>query len=702
MYERVGFISISEAAQRLSVTPATIHNWIRTGKIVNVHREHRRILLERAEIETIYKNLESDNSTLLKTRRNKLFKSGYAIPFDYVSDERYHRLIKTIVTDYLPKISDWRLLLMEIVLKLLMSRGKISLKANASPGSYVVAYQRSEMDIDPLLEDVFGEIVNLRQLAPSERDIETLGQLNRLEIPWVKGQDFLGLAYMSLSQIKTRKRTGSYYTPRYLVDDLTSEIMEYLLSEGSFCRNLSTLRICDPCAGSGNFLVALFFKLRDALRNQGYSDKQAEEILLGQVLYGNDIDPIAVALAQINLVLASSVPRSAFTKLNIRRQNTLIDVKDSPAFDVVIGNPPWGSVITEAERQLFAQVYESAQGICDPYALFLEKGLKLLKPGGFLAYVLPESFLNITCHHHIRHVVLSSVTVRSISLRGYDFKTINAPVITLVVQNLHPSEVHRFKFKGLTNSGYISQKKCLDNEFHVIIGELTADDAEILKQMESIPGVTYLKGQAQFGMGIVTGNNKRHIYNHCPPNGERIVRGNNIYRYRIVPGSTYIVFEPERFQQVAPERLYRAKEKLVYRFINKKLIVAYDNCQLLTLNSANIVIPSLPKFHIKYVLAVLNSRAVQFFFTKKFNAVKVLRQHLEAIPIPPASEEVQNAIVAYVDQILSTEDQSKVKELYERLDQLVMSLFHLSPNQQQSIVDQVGEPDYLFPKTPDN
>ena len=55
--------------------------------------------------------------------------------------------------------------------------------------------------------------------------------------------------------------------------------------------------------------------------------------------------------------------------------------------------------------------------------------------------------------------------------------------------------------------------------------------------------------------------------------------------------AAFIRFDPDRFQQAAPERKYRAPEKLVYRFISKKLIVAYDDRGRLTLNSANILIP---------------------------------------------------------------------------------------------------------------
>ena len=95
--------------------------------------------------------------------------------------------------------------------------------------------------------------------------------------------------------------------------------------------------------------------------------------------------------------------------------------------------------------------------------------------------------------------------------------------------------------------------------------------------------------------------------------------------------------------------MYRAKEKLLYRFICNQLVFAYDDKKTLSLNSCNIVIPKIEKLQAKYILAILNSRIAQFIFNKKFDSVKILRAHIESIPIPNASEKQQNEIIKIVD-----------------------------------------------------
>lgn len=58
-----------------------------------------------------------------------------------------------------------------------------------------------------------------------------------------------------------------------------------------------------------------------------------------------------------------------------------------------------------------------------------------------------------------------------------------------------------------------------------------------------------------------------------------VLKGSDIQRYKVCPSGNYIRFEPESFQQVAPIEIYRAKEKLLYRFISEVPVFTYDNKQ---------------------------------------------------------------------------------------------------------------------------
>ena len=175
-----------------------------------------------------------------------------------------------------------------------------------------------------------------------------------------------------------------------------------------------------------------------------------------------------------------------------------------------------------------------------------------------------------------------------------------------------------------------------------------------------------------------------------------VLKGADISKYHINPTNNYICFKPENFQQVAPTELYRAEEKLLYRFISSQLVFAYDNKQTLSLNSCNIVIPKIPGTNMKYVMAILNSRIAQFIYKREFHSVKVLRSHIENIPIPLVDNATQNRIIQITDKLISGLELKQAETIYDELDNLIAEIFQLNPSEMEIIKKAVdGENKFL-------
>jgi adenine-specific DNA-methyltransferase len=70
-------------------------------------------------------------------------------------------------------------------------------------------------------------------------------------------------------------------------------------------------------------------------------------------------------------------------------------------FDLVIGNPPYGIPgskrypirVPEEVREKYRRLFETAKGKYNMYGYFIEKGVKLLKEGGRLVYIVPSTFM---------------------------------------------------------------------------------------------------------------------------------------------------------------------------------------------------------------------------------------------------------------------------------------------------------------------
>lgn len=227
-----------------------------------------------------------------------------------------------------------------------------------------------------------------------------------------------------------------------------------------------------------------------------------------------------------------------------------------------------------------------------------------------------------------------------------------------------------------TNADYFSFITT-DSEYHV------------MNKIKNLKNVDFLLNKAVFALGIVTGNNNDYISNVKTIENEMILKGSDIRKYHINPTNNYIIFKPECFQQVAPIETYRAKEKLLYRFISNQLVFAYDDKQTLSLNSCNIVIPQIPELKIKYVLAVLNSRIAQFIYKCDFNSVKVLRSHIENIPIPIVDEDTQNRIISVTNKLIAGLDSKEAEIIYNELDMMIANVFNLTSSEMEIIKEVV-------------
>lgn len=146
----------------------------------------------------------------------------------------------------------------------------------------------------------------------------------------------------------------------------------------------------------------------------------------------------------------------------------------------------------------------------------------------------------------------------------------------------------------------------------VLALDVSEEEARCLAAMERMENAAHLKGHAKFALGIVTGDNKAHLSAEKLPGMEPVLKGGDIRRFGIGTPKNFIRFTPDAFQQVAPTAMYRAEEKLLYRFISEVPVFAYDDGRRLSLNSANILIPEIPGLRMKYVLAILNSSAAAF------------------------------------------------------------------------------------------
>ena len=213
------------------------------------------------------------------------------------------------------------------------------------------------------------------------------------------------------------QRDGAFYTPRFLVELVLDAAL----------RNEKTLlgkTFLDPACGSGIFLVGLFNRIAEEWiqRNPtARNERRARELmqLMQSSLFGVDTNPVACRITAFSLYLAyldKLSPRDikglqdkgrALPNLlvkssadgasdgNIIRADFFDQAAALPTgFDVVVGNPPWGSL---AGKGTFAAAWCASNEKAIPdnqiASAFVWKAAAHVKQAGHVCFVLPHGIL---------------------------------------------------------------------------------------------------------------------------------------------------------------------------------------------------------------------------------------------------------------------------------------------------------------------
>ncbi len=668
-HQESDLVNAAAAARYLEISDATVRNWVKQGRILPAETEGPRLWFRMQDLRALRQDLENDNESLTR-RRNKTRKTGMETYSSYITRNSTNISSVNTVTSLLSMYSDGlslpeiRAVLADAAVKMLYSRG---LSACRDLGEWFS--RGSHEEVYPLIRDLLPDL--MRDLRAARDFRKGCPGIFGLPYEYEPGEDAMGFLYLSIMNIGDRKSSGAYYTPVHAVKRLIAGLPEACLKGGP---------VLDPCAGAGNFLINL------------------PESVPAEHVYGADIDETAVFLLRINMSLRYRITDAAFLQEHFARADFL---RQPPArkYRVILGNPPWGYRYSAEEQQYLREHFRCVSGsVTESFALFLECSFRHLAPGGFLSFVVPEAVLNVRCHAPVRGFIMERSSVRYLAALGDIFPGVQCPSVILALENTgKPLDTAGMRVETPGESFVIRESRPVSREeFSFLMNDARS---RVIERLESCPGALRLAGNADFALGIVTGDNKRHIHSVPRQDSEPILSGTMIFRYGFRPRDKQIVFRPEEFQQCARAEYYRAPEKLIYRFISRELAFAYDDQKTLSLNSANIVIPRVPGLSVKYVLAALNSRMAQFYFSLKFNSLKVLRSHIEAIPLPPAPPAVQEEIAALGDRltIASRTSPEEARTLYETIDGRIAALYGLSEEEYRTIREQLPDPLLLPP-----
>jgi len=237
---------------------------------------------------------------------------------------------------------------------------------------------------------------------------------------------------------------GTVYTPPFMASLLLDHSMPYKKLTGDE-------RVLDPACGSGVFLVGAFRRLINIWRSRNNwqrPDVNTLKEILKRSIYGIELDPSAVDLTAFSLCLAicdalqpdviwRDLKFDPFRESNLFEEDffrVLLDYQQKKptvfdkGFDIVIGNPPFESVLSAAGKEVnqIAQYQDSDRGsLPDRQSayLFLEQIFTVLHPSGRVCLIQPsgllynrksQAFRNAIYKKHKVDTVLDFTSIRNL------------------------------------------------------------------------------------------------------------------------------------------------------------------------------------------------------------------------------------------------------------------------------------------------
>jgi adenine-specific DNA-methyltransferase len=215
--------------------------------------------------------------------------------------------------------------------------------------------------------------------------------------------------YACLIPEARRRHLAAYFTPPHLAHYAIKTLVSAGIKPGVHS-------ILDPASGGAAFLVPLAAQIASSARRRGIS---AENILgtIEKTLAGVEIEPELVALSKFllrDLLRKEIAEEGRKLKLQITTADALELSLVESSFDAVIGNPPYGRIYrpSKALRERFAQVI--TDGYVNLYALFIERALRWVRPGGMVCLIVPISFLGGPHFAALRKYILEVARVVSL------------------------------------------------------------------------------------------------------------------------------------------------------------------------------------------------------------------------------------------------------------------------------------------------
>ena len=377
------------------------------------------------------------------------------------------------------------------------------------------------------------------------------------------------------------------------------------------------------------------------------------------------------------------------------------DVMRAGGFHIIIGNPPYGNILSSVEKNILKFALEfsvirsdiNGRGTKNVAGIFLERIYHLIAENGYAGFIIPKSSLYVSEWEKLRLMLLNKVNLIRVVDNGKAFGDVLLEMATLIFKKttiiedeviVHNFYLHDYK-KYSSNPYNVPRRYMSSNRFITELNEIKEDIYnKIIENSISLGRI------AINYRGLPVNSMVRCKWEK---DSVEILRGSSIQR-NYLRGCCYIDkkivskyrFKPAHLQ--FQEILAHIKSPLPHI----KITGVYLEKPLLNLNTVTNIYLTDQGFAEKYILALLHSRLLNWFAYRYIyvNSIRTMHfsgRYLDSLPILNISPREQKYFITTIDKIISVlthnpvEATQKIKKYYSLIDRRIYKYYDLSKDE---------------------
>ena len=343
-------------------------------------------------------------------------------------------------------------------------------------------------------------------------------------------------------------------------------------------------------------------------------------------------------------------------------------------FDVVIGNPPYVRVhrLMAEDKTYLWHHYDTFVAKSDIYACFIQKGVQLLRLGGKLAFITPNTWASLESFTSLRKFVLTNTIIEQmVRTPEKVFKNATVKTFVFVLRKTLPQSRaagNRVLVLEISDTGQtqdihsLIQSDMEGSHLHNLL-LYSQDAAPVILTKCARSGIT-IGSEFNFYYGFKTGDDDQFLaIQRLSKFHKPFVRSADIDRYAPLSSSGFVDYRPDVMKTNRPtarpgEQERFERPKVVVARMGQTLVATFDDTGIYVKDAMLLLSPTNNVDQLKTIIGFLNSRLLKYLYENHFVTIDVLKNALLALPLPKtagaaAADVRHDRILEAVKQMLS-------------------------------------------------